>query len=133
MSSKLFLILLSLLVFALSACAPDPNEEYIQGKWSIVRQPGGGSSSSDIEFFEWRFSNGTFVRTQQVDRGSILVSNGRYRVLESKDDLVLLELFDIHGDRFTYENNPVDIEIRINRDQDIVQINRLSFERVLRR
>ena len=62
-----------------------------------------------------------------------MVSNGRYRVLASDEDLILLELFDIHGERFTYENNPVDIEIQIDQDQDTVQIDRLTFERVLRR
>jgi hypothetical protein len=99
----------------------------------MIDQPAGASTSSDNGFFEWRFSNGTFVRSQQVDRGSILVSNGRYRVLERKGDLILLELFDIRGERFTYGNSPVDIEIQIDRDRDTIQIGRMSFERVLRR
>jgi hypothetical protein len=129
----LFLIRVSLLVFVLSACALDPDEQFIQGTWSIIHQPGGASSSSDSAFFEWRFSNGTFERAQQVDPGSILASNGRYRIMKSEEDLVLLELFDIQGERFTYENNPVDIEIQIDRDQDTIQIGGMSFERVLRR
>lgn len=130
--NKLFLISLSLLVLALSACARDPNERFIQGTWSIARGSGDTSPTSEIEFFEWRFRNGTFLRQHAFSRGSTLVSNGRYRILESKADLILMELFDIKGERFTYENNPIDIEIQINRDQGTIQINRVTFERVLR-
>jgi hypothetical protein len=129
--NKLFLVYISLLVLALSACALDPNEQFIQGTWSIARQSGGTSPTSEIEFFEWRFRNGTFLRQHEFSRGSVLVSNGRYRILESKGDVILLELFDIKGERFTYANNPVDIEIQINRDQDTIQIGRMWFERVL--
>jgi hypothetical protein len=61
---KLSIFLLILTLLSLTGCTPDPNEDFIQGVWTIIDQSTGGSSSGAIKFFEWEFRNGTFYREQ---------------------------------------------------------------------
>ena len=112
-----------LLIFTLSACSLDTNEQFIQGSWQIA-QPGTGN-----EFFLWRFNNGNFNREQEIDGGSSLFTTGRYQVTESEADVLTLELFDFSGDRISYENNPMTIKIEIDRTNDTVRITNTLFVR----
>lgn len=112
-----------LLIFTLSACSLDTNEQFIQGSWQIA-QPGTGN-----EFFLWRFNNGTFNREQEIDGGSSLYTTGRYQVTESEGDVLTLELFDFSGDRISYENNPMTIKIEIDRTNDTARITNTLFVR----
>ena len=116
-------LIILLLLITLSACAFDPNEEFIQGSWQIA-QPGAGN-----EFFQWHFSNGTFIREQKIDGGSWLYTTGRYQLIESKGDVLTLELFDFSGDRISYENNPMRIKLEIDRANDSVRITNTLFLR----
>jgi hypothetical protein len=112
-----------LLIFTLSACSLDTNEQFIQGSWQIA-QPGTGN-----EFLLWNFSNGTFTREQEIDRGSSLYTTGRYQVTENETDVLTLELFDFSGDRISYENNPMTIKIEIDRTNDTARITNTLFVR----
>ena len=112
-----------LLIFTLSACSLDPNDQFIQGTWEIA-QP-----DAKNEFFQWRFSNGTFTREQEIDRANTLYTTGSYRVIESGGEVIILELFDYNGDRISYENNPMTIKIEIDRAIDTARITNIGFVR----
>jgi len=112
-----------LLIFTLSACTLDPNHQFIQGTWEIA-QP-----DAKNEFFQWRFSNGTFTREQEIDRANTLYTTGSYRVIESNRDNLILELFDYAGDRISYENNPMTIKIEIDSTNDTARITNIGFVR----
>ena len=112
-----------LLIFTLSACSLDPNDQFIQGTWEIA-QP-----DAKNEFFQWRFSNGTFTREQEIDRANTLYTTGSYRVIESGGEVIILELFDYSGDRISYENNPMTIKFEIDRANDTATITNIVFSR----
>lgn len=120
---------ITLILLTLSACSPNPNEAFIQGTWSIVNEDSSGGSTSVIKYFEWEFRDGYFYRAQEIDPRSIIQSQGRYRIIENDEDVLVLELFDIQGERFTYENSPTDIKIEIDRDQDLIRVVNMLFER----
>jgi hypothetical protein len=78
----------------------------------------------------WEFNNGNFAREQEIDKGQLNYALGRYRILESDEDSLTLELFDISGDRFTYENNAIEMTILIDLTQDTIQISSDLFKRL---
>jgi hypothetical protein len=127
--NKFSLLTIAMMLLVLSACSPNPNEAFIQGTWSIVNETDAGGSTSAIKYFEWEFREGYFYRQQELDPRSIIQSQGRYRILESDEDGIVLELFDIKGERFTYNNSPTDIKIEIHRDQDTIRVVNMLFER----
>ncbi len=108
----------------------DPNEEFIQGTWTIVNDTGTGSLSTRDEFFQWRFSNGSFSREQEIDRGSPLFSQGSYRVVSVEGDRLTLELFDIRGDRISYNNEAFELLIILDREGDTLDITNTLFTRL---
>jgi hypothetical protein len=118
------ILLLLLLILTLSACKLDSNEQFIQGTWEIAQ------ADVDNEFFQWEFNNGTFTRQQEIDRGDMLYTTGRYRLVESDADVLTLELFDYSGDRISYENNPMTVKIEIDRADDTARITNTLFVRV---
>ena len=128
---KLTLLALILTLLPLAGCAPDPNEDFIQGTWTIIDESGGESSNIATKYFEWEFRNGMFYREQEVDPRNIIQSQGSYRVIESDGDVILLELFDIQGERFTYENTSVEVKIEIDREQDTIRLGNMLFERAM--
>ena len=118
------LIIFLLLIFTITACTLDPNEQFIQGTWEIPH------ADADNKFYQWQFSNGTFTREQAIDRGSPLYTTGRFRLVESDGDSLILELFDFFGDRISYEDNPMTIKIEIDRANDTARITNTLFIRV---
>ena len=119
------LILLFLLL--LSACASDPNAAFIQGTWiSNADSAGAGSGQLAVE---WQFSRGGFILHQEIDPGEWMLSQGSYRVVESEGNVVMVELYNISGDRFTYNNLPVTYKIEIDREAGKIRINSREFER----
>ena len=112
-----------LFIFTLSACTLDPNDQFIQGTWESANPEAG------VEYFQWRFSNGTFRREQEIDRANMLYTTGSYRVIESGGEVIILELFDYSGDRISYENNPMTIKIEIDRANDTATITNIVFSR----
>lgn len=124
-----YLIAIITLLLMLSACSPNSNEAFIQGTWSLVNETSSGGSTSAIRYFEWEFRDGYFYRAQEIDPRSIIQAQGKYRIVESDEDILVLELFDIQGERFTYENSPTEIMIEIDRDQDLIRVVNMLFER----
>ena len=112
-----------LFIFTLSACTLDPNDQFIQGTWESANPEAG------VEYFQWRFSNGTFRREQEIDRANTLYTTGSYRVIESGGEVIILELFDYSGDRISYENNPMTLKIEIDRANDTSRITNIVFVR----
>ena len=96
-----------LLIF-LTACTRDENEAFIQGTWfynDLHIQEQVGESFSETY---WTFDRGTyetytccFVKFQQY---------GRYDILESEGDKIVLEMFNIDG-KLNSERYPVAITI----------------------
>ena len=113
---------LVLVLLMLCACTGSQNEDFIQGTW-VLADP-------NEAYFLWEFNNGGFVREQEIAKDQLNYAIGRYRILDNDEDTLTLELFDLKGDRFTYENNDIEITILIDRDQDTIQISSDIFDRV---
>ncbi len=101
----------------LTACTPDENDTFIQGTWFYndlhIQQQVGESFSETY----WSFDRGTyetytccFVEFRQY---------GRYDILESEGNRLVLELFNIDG-KFNSERVP--IAITINRQDDTIKL-----------
>lgn len=126
--SLLFSLSLCLFVsLTLPACAPNPNEQFIQGAWLFANETGEERSGSAHVYFEWQFSNGTFYVYQEIVFGKPLVSEGRYRILENQEDLIVLELFNVEGNFIPEE--PYELRIQIDRENDTARIQKTLFER----
>ncbi len=102
------------LIFSSLACSwiiTDPNEQFIQGKWS---------QSGSADGFAW-YSNFTFNRGSFTVEGyPPLKQSGSYRILNSKGDTIELELYDQKGDLGT-ENSKV--TITLDRTKDAISLN----------
>jgi hypothetical protein len=112
------------LALALAGCSMGPEESFIQGTWDIA-QP-----DDYNEFYRWTFHNGRFTREQEIFRGNPLYTTGSYRVEVVDGDLMTLELYDFAGDRISYENNPMTLQIRLDPSGDRVEISNTPFVRV---
>jgi hypothetical protein len=112
-------LLLGLILLAslLAACTPDPNEVFIQGSWFYnslhIQEQVGESFSETI----WIFDGGTyetstccFVEFQQY---------GRYDILESEGDKLVLELFNING---KFNSERFSMAITIDREADTIKL-----------
>jgi hypothetical protein len=118
-------LLAFVLLLLLSACSMDPNLAFIQGTWiSVEAEDGAGPLEA-----EWQFSRGVFIYEQEIDTDTWLYSQGSYRLVESEGDVLMVELYDISGDRFTYENGPATFKIEIDREAGTIRINSRLFER----
>lgn len=109
----------------LTGCKSDPNEDFIQGIWyynseHLANIPA-ESHQSDNWLFERRtFQNASCCFTKTNMRGS-------YRVLESEENTIELELYDIVGDQggaAIQEGTTVVLTIVIDRENDTLKINR---------
>ena len=123
------LLLLTLLALSLAACTPDANEQFIQGTWRLAapEQQSAGRLPADME---WQFNNGAFTRQIELDAQTINLSHGGYRIASSPDDQIILILFNIRGERFTYENNDAEITIQIDQAQGDILVDDWRFERI---
>ena len=129
MKTKFLIPTLSILLFfLLSACTPDPNDQFIQGGWSFANETGDYLSGKTHVYHVWQFSNGTFFVQQEIAMGNPLVSEGRYRILESEEDLLILELFNVEGNYII--SDPYELRVEIDRENDTARIQRALFDRV---
>ena len=114
------------LVSLLSACAPGENEAFIQGSWFYndlhIQQQVGESFSETY----WTFDGGNyetytccFVEYQQY---------GRYTILESEEDRLLLELFNIDG---KFNSERFQVMVKIDKEADTISLMRAGpFTRI---
>jgi len=125
--SRPWLCVLLLLGISLTACTPDENESFIQGTWFYNDLHIQQQVSESFSQTYWYFDRGTyetstccFVEFQQY---------GRYDILESEGDRLLLDLFNIDG-KFNSEH--VQIVITIDRQADTLSMARAGpFTRVV--
>jgi hypothetical protein len=114
-------ILLGILVLVtlLAACSPDQNDAFIQGSWYFndphIREQVGESYEETI----WTFDRGAyetysccFIKYQQY---------GRYDIIESERDKIVLELFNING---KFNSERVSITITIDREAETIRLLR---------
>jgi hypothetical protein len=114
------------LISLLSACTPGENEAFIQGSWFYndlhIQQQVGESFSETY----WTFDGGNyetytccFVEYQQY---------GRYTILESEEDRLLLELFNIDG---KFNSERFQVMVKIDKDADTISLMRAGpFTRI---
>ena len=111
-------LVLVLLALSLTACASDA-EQYIQGKWGI----------GDVHYWaEWNFNQGFYSYTSGYTQDP-LHESGRYAVVESGDDYVVLELYDQVGGIPSIEDKVL-LRIGFNRQEDTIHIRMGDFYRV---
>ena len=114
----ILLIVIGLLAFGLTACASEA-EQYIQGKWGI----------GDVHYWaEWNFNQGFYSYTSGYTPEP-LHESGRYAVVESGDDYVVLELYDQVGGIPSIEDKVL-LRIGFNRQEDTIHIRMGDFYRV---
>ena len=126
-SFPLLLITFSLLL-TLPACTPNPNEEFIQGNWAFVNESGDYRPGRPPLYFQWNFYNGTFYVEQEVFMGFPRISEGHYRILDSEEDKLTIELYDVQGNYYQYE--PVEVDIQLDRENNTLRISKALFEHV---
>jgi hypothetical protein len=94
---SLFIILFSML---LASCAP-PSEAAIQGWWewnSVHLQSIAGEQHLTTV---WNFDGGSFYHSACCFNTDLEVS-GRYRILDSGEDFITIELYDTQGTGFRF-------------------------------
>jgi hypothetical protein len=111
------ILVLAPLVFGLVACS-NQDEEYIQGRWQ----------RGNVHFVdEWFFDRGAFSHQTAVANFSPEVQSGQYSLLESSEDGLTLELYDVDG-AFTDERQ--EIRITIDRENGTLKIGREIYTRL---
>jgi hypothetical protein len=117
--SKTVLIGVILLFSFLAACTPDQNEAFIQGSWYYNDQHIEDQVGESYEETFWTFDRGTyethtccFIKFQQY---------GRYDIVQSDGDKLVLELFNINGKLNTER---VQVAITIDRQADTIRLLR---------
>jgi hypothetical protein len=109
----------------LTGCKSDPNEDFIQGIWyynseHLANIPA-ESHQSDNWLFERRtFQNASCCFTKTNMRGS-------YRILESDENTIELELYEIVGDQggtAIPDDTTIVLTIIIDQENDTIKINR---------
>lgn len=118
-SRLVFVFWTLILVSFLAACASDENEAFIQGTWfynDLHIQEQVGESFSQTT---WIFDGGNyevytccFVESHQY---------GRYAILESSEDSLLLELFNIDG---KFNSDRFQVNVKIDRQSDAISLLR---------
>ena len=101
-----------IVVAALSAGCTDRNETFIQGSW-LYSEPtvGGVGTASSVHTF-WTFDHGSFDANSCCEnRGSM---QGSYRIVESNDDTLVLDLYDIEDDAGTEDYT---LTIKLDRER----------------
>ena len=114
----ILLIVIALLTFGLTACASEA-EQHIQGKWGI----------GDVHYWaEWNFNQGFYSYTSGYTPEPFY-ERGRYSVVESGDDYIVLELYDQEGGIPSIEDKVL-LRIVFNRQEDSIHVRRGDFYRV---
>ena len=118
-SVKILLLVVSALVLLLSACTSDENEAFIQGSWFYNDQHIQEQIGETFSETYWSFDRGTyetytccFMKFQQY---------GRYDILESEGDKLVLELFNIDG---KFNSERAQIAVTIDRQADTISLLR---------
>lgn len=118
-SSLLLPVVFGLFALLLAGCAGE-TELYIQGKWA----------RGNVHFWdEWNFDRGTYWH-EYDDGHTHIYERGRYSIIESGEDSLLLELHDQEGALPSIEDR-VELPITIYPETDTAKIHRQEYTRVL--
>jgi hypothetical protein len=119
-------ILLYMLLFTLvlTGCKKDPRVEFIQGIWyykdaHLANIPGESAQETDWEFNSWSFQVNTCCFYEAY-------YSGYFRVLESKDDGLTLELYNLKGqfaDTVLSRDDTLTIIVKIDQAADTIRIS----------
>jgi hypothetical protein len=118
--------LTTIAILILVSCVIDPRNTYLQGRWAAVNP-----AESRSENYIWEFNNGTFYRKQEIDRGDPLITHGYYQIKSLENDIVTLLLFNITGDRISYENNDFELRLQLLQETEQLKITGTLFDRDL--
>jgi hypothetical protein len=117
------LLCLLLAGLSLAACRADPNEAYIEGIWSYedphLKTVVGEPHQTDT----WLFERGKFQNSACCFGKAYL--SGDYRVLESEENRIVLELFNIDGQQGSMPVPPdarLTIELELHPADDTLDI-----------
>jgi hypothetical protein len=125
-SRLIYLLATLILVSFLAGCISDENEAFIQGTWFYndphIQEQVGESFSETT----WIFDGGNyevytccFVESHQY---------GRYTILESDEDSLLLELFNTNG---KFNSERFQVNVLIDRESDTIRVLRAGpFTRI---
>ena len=124
--SKPILLGLIFLLALLSACVPGENEAFIQGSWFYNSQHIQEQVGESFLEVNWTFDGGNYETYTCCFQE--FHQYGRYTVLESEGDRLMLELFNIDG-KFNAER--VQIMVTIDRQADTISLLRAGpFTRI---
>lgn len=115
------------LAFVLAGCGPSEAERYIQGAWAFANEQGNPRSTELHVLNEWWFGGGRYFYQFEVAAGFPLISEGRYRILETEEDQIVLELYFVEGNAPLFENQQV--TLKLEREIDSLRINRTLYFR----
>ena len=122
--------LLCLFTLALTACA-DVNDQAIQGVWAFANEGDDYRSGSLHVVNEWTFQGGTFDYYFEVALGSPLTLYGYYRIIESGENYLHIELYDLDGTQASgYTDRRGNLYLEIFPETGELRINGDLFERV---
>jgi hypothetical protein len=130
------IVFLVAVTMVLGCCAADPNAEFIMGRW-YYNDPhlNNLSGESHLESW-WDFRKGMLGTFEHYTCCFVKsYEKGNYRVVESDDTTLVLELFNVKGHAEGYVQPMGDtrmIKIRIDRESDTIKIEREGpLERIL--
>lgn len=120
-----FVLCLVALLILLAGCKSDPNEAFIEGIWyynseHLSNIPAESHQSDNWLFERKTFQNASCCFTETNMRGS-------YRILESEEGVIELELYDIVGDQggtVIQSGTTLFLRIEIDEENDTIKINR---------
>ena len=113
--------LLILVVATLLSGCMDANEEFIQGIWRYQSAHLDEMTSESALIIIWGFSGGTFSYDAccfNIDEHT----TGRYQIVESSEDKIVLQLMNVRGSGANYEG--AQVVIFLDRENDTLKINR---------
>jgi hypothetical protein len=113
--------LISLIAVVLSGCT-DVNDQFIQGTWYYNDPHLNSIAAEQQQETIWSFDRGTFEQYSCCFSGEHYMK-GQYRILDSKEDSLSLELFNIKGGA---TQEPVTIKIVIEREADSLSIQHVA-------
>ena len=119
----LLCLLMLLLAVALTGCKKDPNVEFIQGNWyyrdaHLANIPSESAQATNWDFYNWTFTLDSCCFTESY-------FSGYYRVVESKDNKLTLELYNMqgqNGDTVLHKDDTISIVITIDQEADTIKI-----------
>jgi hypothetical protein len=124
----LSIILLFQILISLSGCTFDQNDKFIQGKWYFANELGIERAGPVHMLDEWIFNNGKFFHRNEVVFHNPNTLSGRYRIIESREMYIELELYDLQGN-LRYSNT-VPAAIQIDEENNEIRVNGTLYYRV---